>query len=72
MNKYFVYFHDGYASECIGLEKFNTEEEVSNFITSRFNYSTEFDNSDLSYYTVIKGKEVEIQAAESVTKIKIV
>ena len=71
MNKYFVHYQDGYASECIGMEKFNTEKEVSDFITDRINNHAEFKDLNLSDYTVIEGKEIEIQPVETVIKIKL-
>ena len=70
MDKYFVYYDDGYYDNGdVGLKSFETVKEATNFIDERLNDASEPDLTN--DYTLICGREIKLES-QVVTKVGIV
>jgi len=66
---YFVYYEDDYPDNGgVGIEKFQTEEQVCEFIERRLN---EDKDRQLDNYTIIKGEIIDIEQVEVAIKIRL-
>ena len=69
--KYYVFYEDDYQDAGgVGLEEFDKEREATEFIESRI--SQEPTRRDLSKYKLIRGKPLELEAVQTIAKVKVV
>ena len=71
MNKpmFFVFYNDGhYENGGVGFEAFDDSDSVSEFILSRMAQDNE---RSIDNYTVVYGKQIDIEITEVVSKIKL-
>ena len=68
MKKWYVFFNDGYPEDgFVGMDSFEHKEKAIEFIEQRIKQNA---YADLSMYTLIYGKEIQMKAVEKVTKIR--
>lgn len=69
MMRYFVFYNDDYADNGgIGFEAFASEADALKFIEQRL---SEHSNTGLDAYRLVAGCEVNIEAAETVTRVRV-
>lgn len=67
---YFVYYTDDHHEMGgVGLEEFESEQDVEKFITKRMGY---VDNPNISNYTVIRGSSCKVEVVKYAEKVKLV
>ena len=70
MKKWFVFFDDGYPEDgFVGMASFEHKEKAIEFIEQRIKANA-YADTNLSMYTLIYGKEIQMEAVEKVTKIR--
>ena len=69
MDRYFVYYHDGYYDNGdLGITSFEALEKALDFISERLKHASDPDLAN--DYILIHGQAIELEAVQFITKVR--